>query len=347
MKELFEKLLSLKEDLTAACVGSSLSDEIFIRELIADEHNAVRKYKDFAAKTVDPETSKVFLDIAKEEEVHVGELQAFLERRLQRDGQTSLDNLYKGAEEVNKLLNESIYDNAINPTEYVASCVEEKMYLEYLEKHIGGVKLVWGNLKELVKPVISEETTNALDLIINDHDKSKYTSEEFNAYRQCFYPIQNEPVDISKFNIAWNHHQKCNKHHWQYWLLIEDSGKEIILEMPFEYIIEMLCDWTSCSIIFNNVPSVWYNENKDNIKFSKRTAILVEGLIPIFDLIFNSVKAKEINESIEPHYNYKDSAELQVIVDKLEKTLEQLDGRYKDIISPFINKLKSFIDARE
>jgi rubrerythrin len=104
MKEILKQLKSiLNEDLGERNV---LCDELFIRELLADEENAIRKYKDFAAKTVDPETTKLFLDIAAEEEVHKGELEYYLEVVCQKHGRTSVKNSIKGAREVQNLLSE-------------------------------------------------------------------------------------------------------------------------------------------------------------------------------------------------------------------------------------------------
>ena len=71
------------------------------------------------------------------------------------------------------------------------------------------------------------------------HDISKFYPSEWKPYADYFYgnyPSLNdvhgdqrnyvtkfkEDVDTS-FNIAWLHHQKRNKHHWQYWLLTNDN----------------------------------------------------------------------------------------------------------------------------
>ncbi len=59
----------------------------------------------------------------------------------------------------------------------------------------------------------------------------------------------------------------------------------------------------------------------------------------------NVKKLINILENREPHYNYKDSAELSVIVEDLEEKVKELklEKEFKIIISMF----KSFIDARE
>src|SRR5690348_11402587 len=93
------------------------------------------------------------------------------------------------------------------------------------------------------------------------HDWSKFLPCEWYAYVNVFYgdhPSWNHissgqkwagyPYELTKeywaerFNLAWNHHQKCNKHHWQYWLLTNDSDspKHQPLQMSDNYMREMV-----------------------------------------------------------------------------------------------------------
>lgn len=118
---------------------------------------------------------------------------------------------------------------------------------------------------------------------LNQHDDSKYSDVEYNAYNDYFYGKERTPEIELNFNMAWNHHQKCNPHHWQYWTLIKDSGKIMPLPMPFNYIVEMLCDWHSFSR--KNLQSTaykWYIENKNNMMLHKDTITVIETLIELF-----------------------------------------------------------------
>lgn len=45
------------------------------------------------------------------------------------------------------------------------------------------------------------------------------------------------------FDVAWLNHQHRSPHHWQFWVLREDSGKVKVLPMPDRYRREMLADW--------------------------------------------------------------------------------------------------------
>ena len=89
--------------------------------------------------------------------------------------------------------------------------------------------------------------------LVSNHDASKYSDEEYSAYDNFFYGEKTQEV-IENFNKAWLHHIHCNPHHWQYWVLINDdedfkvSGQKFkVIEMPDNYIFEMICDWWSFS----------------------------------------------------------------------------------------------------
>ncbi|MFD2614990.1 DUF5662 family protein [Paenibacillus gansuensis] len=78
------------------------------------------------------------------------------------------------------------------------------------------------------------------------HDLSKFSPLEFVPYAKKFYsgkPLS--PEDGLKWDYAWLHHQRKNKHHWEYWV-INPISKEA-LPMPKKYVIEMVCDWRSFS----------------------------------------------------------------------------------------------------
>lgn len=70
---------------------------------------------------------------------------------------------------------------------------------------------------------------------------SKFFPSEAKRYMK-YYSLNDDTVKV-QFDLARNYHQKRNKHHWQYWVLIMDSGEVKALDMPEKYIKEMLCDW--------------------------------------------------------------------------------------------------------
>ena len=86
---------------------------------------------------------------------------------------------------------------------------------------------------------------------------------------------------MDNFNKAWLHHIHSNPHHWQHWVLLQDEGSAIYIDMPMNYIIEMICDWWSFSWNEGNLFEIfsWYEDNKKNIKLNDKTQIIVEGML--------------------------------------------------------------------
>ncbi len=100
-----------------------------------------------------------------------------------------------------------------------------------------------------------------------EHDKSKYSPEEFNAYRDYFHPIGKEPTeeDKAKMDLAFLHHQNINPHHPEYWVLVDNdlpSPYIKVLPMSNIAIAEMLCDWVAMGMKFNGTPYRWLESRK-------------------------------------------------------------------------------------
>jgi hypothetical protein len=134
----------------------------------------------------------------------------------------------------------------------------------------------------VVEQLSEDEMLEFIDNVAN-HDRSKWDSEEYDAYDAYFYGERDEDA----FNLAWLHHIHNNPHHWQHWLLMNDDGKYrdpdkvIPLEMPKVYALEMVADWWSFSWFSGNLAEVfaWYDEHKDCIIFHPNTRRFVEDML--------------------------------------------------------------------
>ena len=103
------------------------------------------------------------------------------------------------------------------------------------------------------------------------HDLSKLGQAEWRPYVETFYGpwhYNERPADVKqRFDAAWLHHQHANPHHWQYWVLHEDSGSVVALKMPDRYRREMLADWVGAGQAIAGRIEVltWYRKNKNNM----------------------------------------------------------------------------------
>ena len=113
------------------------------------------------------------------------------------------------------------------------------------------------------------------------HDWSKFLPSEFFPYANFFYGSGKE----RSFDVAWLLHQKRNPHHWQYWILREDSGNVKYIEMPDKYIWEMIADWKGAGRAQRGGPDtwdetrLWYNKNKKSIRLNPNTRTFIEGFL--------------------------------------------------------------------
>ena len=85
------------------------------------------------------------------------------------------------------------------------------------------------------------------------HDWSKFTPAEAPHYARQFYGGGGDPLGFSQ---AWNHHQKINPHHWEYWVLVAGHGRGgyadgSALPMPESCVREMVADWLAATRVFD------------------------------------------------------------------------------------------------
>lgn len=134
------------------------------------------------------------------------------------------------------------------------------------------------------------------------HDWSKFLPCEWLPYAEYFYGTKRstEWFDLQEkygcaelapwgecvedhFNEAWLHHQHWNKHHWQYWVLREDSGGTKIIPMQKKYIKEMVCDWMGAgrAITGKWEAKEWYLKNESKIVLHPETRKEVERLLEV------------------------------------------------------------------
>jgi hypothetical protein len=152
------------------------------------------------------------------------------------------------------------------------------MMLKWFRKHwkYGGymVRHKWYVFKECLAEELWVEAIT--------HDLSKFLPWEWSAYAEYFY---GDGKNVNEFNVAWKHHQWKNPHHWQHWVLFEDSGEIIAMDMPERKIREMICDWRGGgrAITGKDNTEEWYMENRFRMRMSPATRLYVETKLG-FDL---------------------------------------------------------------
>lgn len=182
---------------------------------------------------------------------------------------------------------------------------ENPQYEEYLTQHIGNVQKGYQWMKDYLPEILSEDNYieetayyGELDEVIAQHDKSKYTRIpdvenyyelrcEYDAYAEYFYGKEQTEEVKEAFDRAWLAHIHANPHHWQHWMLQNDEDGLRLLDMPYVFIIEMICDHWSFSWKAKNPYEIfsWYEKNKNGILLSDKTR-------ETYEYILSQIKAK-------------------------------------------------------
>ena len=162
-------------------------------------------------------------------------------------------------------------------------------YEAYLADHISNVNRAFEWMLVNMPELFNSYDAEVLGEQISNHDASKFTDEEYDAYDDYFNSERTQEVKDA-FDYAWLHHQRNNPHHWQHWLLREDDGDMKALEMPEQYVYEMIADWWAFSWAKDNLYEIfkWYFDNKKKMLLHKNTQKLVEDILDKMKLLLDS-----------------------------------------------------------
>lgn len=156
-------------------------------------------------------------------------------------------------------------------------------YDRYLDQHRRNVRRGWEWLVDNLPDLFSKVDLHAMKTQILNHDASKNSPEEYAAYDRYFYGGNKSFRVVQDFRRAWLHHIHENPHHWQHWVLNNDEPEEgeVVLEMPYECIIEMICDWWAFSWQKGDLSELfsWYDKHQKYIKLAQNTRKTVEDIL--------------------------------------------------------------------
>ena len=178
-----------------------------------------------------------------------------------------------------------------------------RQYDLYLEEHKANVRKSFEWIKENLPELIDPSKCKPHDVeyqICFNHDASKTETDEYEAYDRYFYGGNRSYQCVQEFNYAWLRHIHRNPHHWQHWVLINDDPNEgeIIMEMPYGDILEMICDWWAFSWKSGNLREIfnWYDEHKDYMKLGDWTRVEVGVILAKINKKLEELDIKESEE---------------------------------------------------
>ncbi|MDO4292087.1 MAG: DUF5662 family protein [Eubacteriales bacterium] len=152
----------------------------------------------------------------------------------------------------------------------------------YLERHRANVKRGFEWIQKHIPEILKKDVDYEWQITFA-HDHSKNEPDEYEAYDAYFYGGNRSYAVVQAFYQAWLKHIHRNPHHWQHWVLInDDPDKDMIcLEMPHNYIVEMICDWWSFSWENGDLTEIfeWYEKRLDYIKLNPGSRKQVEDIL--------------------------------------------------------------------
>lgn len=159
-----------------------------------------------------------------------------------------------------------------------------KQYNDYLKMHKDNVTKAFYWIKQYL-PELTKGDSDLERQITLYHDSSKSSTLEYIAYDDYFYGSDNGSIGIvkKKFDVAWLTHIHRNPHHWQHWVLINDDHllEETLIDMPYEFILEMVCDWWSFGLKIDKPHELFkfYHDNQRYMKLSTNTRVTLEDIL--------------------------------------------------------------------
>lgn len=160
----------------------------------------------------------------------------------------------------------------------MSEAVKEKEveYIEYLKNHAINVRKAFDIYGTFITRHLFCNLAE-LEIRINNHDASKYSHAEFDAYRRRFYPVDSADAltdDDEEFKAAWEHHYLANSHHPEHYIKYGSPH-----EMPNIDIAEMILDWIAMSYVFNDTCYNYYDNSKKSTLLHPSTKFKVEYLL--------------------------------------------------------------------
>lgn len=157
----------------------------------------------------------------------------------------------------------------------------QEEYKKYIIDHKNRVAHFADWLKENLPELFENIDVELFDEMILEHDESKFSEEEFEPYAQKWFGDKKKTFEYEE---AWKHHWTHNEHHPEFWL-----GED----MPYIYILEMICDWGSFSIEkedFKELSDFYYNKARDDEEknLSENTKEIIEEILEKINSVINS-----------------------------------------------------------
>ena len=140
-------------------------------------------------------------------------------------------------------------------------------YLDYLKRHLENVNKAWKVIQDKCSdmPFIYDDYVwSIIDGMVQIHDLSKLSEEEFVQYRRRFYPCDDGLTD-EEIKQSVSHHHDHNTHHWEN-LARREYDQTGINYSGVPNCVCMVIDWMAMGYEFGDSAQQYYESHKEVIK---------------------------------------------------------------------------------
>lgn len=186
------------------------------------------------------------------------------------------------------------------------------------------MKKYWDYFKYVMehkKNVFIECMKEGLILHAFTHDLSKFSPLEFFAYAN--HDFSSDKYD-EKFERAWVHHQKRNKHHWNYWVV--DAYKRKAIRMPTKYVKQMVCDWRAMSRKFGGSTAEYYLQNKWKMVLHGDTVRQIDRMLGVISDLSIFIVAPDEQKVLEKYEELLEDTPTEGIVESTNRKIKLSNG---------------------
>lgn len=197
----------------------------------------------------------------------------------------------------------------------------QEEYRQYVIEHKERVSQFSSWLKENCPDLFEGVGVEEFDKMIDEHDESKFSEEEFEPYAQRWFGDKKKTFEYEE---AWKHHWMNNEHHPEYWL-----GED----MPYIYILEMICDWGSFSIASGDMGELsdfYFNKAKADPEknLSDATQEIIEDILSCIDSVIGH---EELDEWVDSKGNKVTPSKASTATNAKQTTNSSLIDHYKEL----------------
>jgi len=166
-----------------------------------------------------------------------------------------------------------------------------RAYCDYMEEHLHNVKKAWEIIQVALKNenvIYNDHLFWTIQRMIEQHDVSKTSSDEFIQYAEWFFGEHGKEWDsvaggfhedehtalMAAFAGAWEHHKTHNMHHWQTWPTIPES-------FPNHHACHIVCmvvDWMAMGMKLGDTAEQYYAANKDKIDIPEWSMMFLQDI---------------------------------------------------------------------